>query len=104
VPAGVTTLNPILLFNSGRMSAFIDEVRKDFDLVLIRSSAMRGHRDPSILAQFTDTVLVVVEEGKVRRQVIAQALAEVQSRARSVTGVLLINRSFPVPKWIYELI
>ncbi|NTV29156.1 MAG: lipopolysaccharide biosynthesis protein [Candidatus Omnitrophica bacterium] len=104
VAAGDTELNPIILLDSDKMDVFMKEAKASYDFVLVRSSAMRNHRDPSVLIKHIDALLVIVDAGKVRRLVAQKAFEPLQNKARHNLGALLVNRTFPIPKWIYDRI
>ncbi|MFH0753880.1 MAG: Wzz/FepE/Etk N-terminal domain-containing protein [Candidatus Omnitrophota bacterium] len=104
IPAGVTAINPILLYESGKMADLLTAMKKNFDTVIIRSSALRNHRDPAILAKYTDGVLVVIEDGKVRKQVMQAAFADLKALPHKNWGALIVNRNYPIPRWIYNRI
>ncbi len=102
VAAGSTALNPIILFDSDKMDAFMKEAKAAYGLVLVRSSAMRNHKDPTVLSRHVDGLLVIVDAGKVRRQVIQNAFEPMRDKTRNLLGVILVNRKYNIPKWIYD--
>ncbi len=104
IPAGVTTMYPILLYESNRMADLLAAVKKDFDLVIVRSSALRNHKEPVLLAKLTDGLLLVVEDGEVRKQVMQASFGDLRRLQHKNWGALLVNRRYPIPRWIYNRI
>lgn len=102
IPAGKTELNPVILLDSGKLDETLDEVKKKYEVILIDCPNMKSYKDALVLAGHTDATVVVVNEGKTRRQVLKAALQPFEERKVNMVGVVLNNRTFPIPKFVYE--
>ena len=77
--------------NSKRMVAVIDALKQQADLVLFNAPPISLASDAGILASACDAALLVICNGKTRREV-AQAAKELLVRARTrVLGALLLH-------------
>jgi len=99
--AGEAQLNPITVADSGRMTAFLNEVAKKYDLVLISAPDLT-HRDSIVLAADADGVVLVVNEGRTRKQAVNFSILSLKEKKANILGVILNNRSFVIPKAIYD--
>jgi capsular exopolysaccharide synthesis family protein len=91
LPSGPSSRNPAGLLGSRRMTALLEQVAGQFDLVLIDSPALLAVAEGSLLAAAADAVLLVVactqsQEAVVRSAV--QQLAAVQARS-----FVVVNRT-----------
>lgn len=118
--AGEVDLNPAKLVESLKMAEVLKIAKDKFDVVVIDSPNIRESKDTIDIASGVDGVVLMVNEGRTRRQVAKAALAslrtaeptaslrggqatEVICKGRPVViGVILGNRTFVIPKAIYE--
>ncbi|MBF0485068.1 MAG: hypothetical protein HQL16_01010 [Candidatus Omnitrophica bacterium] len=100
--AGKTALSSIILFDPLKIERVINAAKTRYDFIIFRSSSTRSHKDPSVLVRHVDGLLAVVEEGKVRKHVFVNAFSDLKGKARHTLGVILINRTYPIPGFIYE--
>jgi protein-tyrosine kinase len=73
-----------------------------FDYVLLDAEAMRAPGQPSLLASMVEGVILVVDERETRRATARSVAAELQQAGARLLGVVLTNRSFPIPDEIYR--
>jgi len=71
--SGEAQLNPITIIDSGRMNVLLSEVAQKYDLVLISAPDLT-HWDSILLSTHVDGVLLVVDEGKTRKQAAKAAI------------------------------
>ncbi len=102
LPGQKTQLNPLTLLDSHAMQEVLRLAKERFEIVLIDSLALTPFKDTVALASHTDGVVVVVTEGKVRRQVLKSALLPLEKKQTNILGVVLNNRTFPIPSGIYK--
>ncbi len=65
--AGPEVTNPAELLTSHRLTEFLDEARRTYDIVIFDSSPLLAVADPSILAVAADRILLVVRFAATRR-------------------------------------
>jgi non-specific protein-tyrosine kinase len=84
--------NPTELLGSPRMAALVEELRKEFDYVILDTPAILSVADAAVVAPMADTVIWVVTRAQTRRgdiETVRRQLLNV--RAKSVDVV--INRA-----------
>ncbi|NUN65819.1 polysaccharide biosynthesis tyrosine autokinase [Pseudanabaena biceps] len=82
--------NPILLLESNKMTALIQEWRQEYDYVLVDTPPVIGITDAQCLSSKVDTFILVAAINRSTRGGISKAL-EVLSSARANVSGLLIN-------------
>ncbi|MBI5056337.1 MAG: polysaccharide biosynthesis tyrosine autokinase [Nitrospirae bacterium] len=104
LPSGNTTLNPITLLESPNMRAVIQKAKETFEIVFVECADLKNFTDAAILSSFVDGVIIVVNEGKVRRHVVQSAITPLEEKKSNIVGVILNNRKFPIPEILYKWI
>lgn len=100
--AGKTELNPVILLDSFRFSDVINAKVVEQEITLIDCPDLRTVKDPIVLSSCVDAVVLIVNEGRTRRQVVKNAVASLQQRQVNILGVILNNRTYPIPGIIYK--
>jgi Mrp family chromosome partitioning ATPase len=90
------------LLNSDRMRVRIGELRSTFDYILLDSAPLNSCNHGLVLGGLSDGVVLVVKANSTRRDVARSALQELNAAHISVLGVVLNQRTFPVPAKIYN--
>ncbi len=85
-----------------RFGGMLDTFRERFDLVVIDAPSPDGALDGVTLSHVVDGVVIVVESGKTRWQVVQNAIDEVRARGGRVLGVAINKRRFYVPDFLYR--
>ncbi|MFH1728818.1 MAG: polysaccharide biosynthesis tyrosine autokinase [Pseudomonadota bacterium] len=81
--------NPSELINSNNFLSFLDEVKKEYDIVLIDSPPIIAVSDPAIIAPNVDAVVLVHKQGRVPRKVLKRAKMTLENVAGNVIGIVL---------------
>ncbi len=89
LPAGDLPPNPSELLGSRRLRELLDELAKDADVVVIDSPPVLPVTDAAVLAQEVDGVLLVVDAGETRREVVQRAAESLQQVGAHLIGVVL---------------
>jgi hypothetical protein len=92
---------PAILDNP-RFDAFINLLRSRFDMVLVDCPSMAESTIAARIASISDGVVLIVDAGKTRWQVIKNQIREIQANRGSVLGVVLNKRKFYIPEFIYK--
>ncbi len=100
--AGETQLNPLTLVETNKMHQLLAQAGEKYDLVLIAAPDLK-HRDSILLSAQTDGFILVVKEGVSRKQVVLNALAPVIAKKANFLGVIMNNRTYAIPKAIYDI-
>jgi hypothetical protein len=77
-------------------------LREQFEYLLIDSPAVRHDGESSVLAQAADGVVLVIKAGQTRREVVQRALDLLRAGNAQIAGMVLNQRTFPVPQALYE--
>ena len=99
--AGSTPPNPAELLHSGKMKAFMEEIKKRFDRVIIDAPPILTVTDASILANIVDGVIMLVRCGKVPIEVVLRAKQKLQGSKANILGVLLNNVDYGKENYYY---
>jgi Mrp family chromosome partitioning ATPase len=80
----------------------MEELRNNFRYVVIHSGPLRLETGAMLLSRWTDGVVLVLEANATRKDA-ARRVKEILDAANvSVLGVVLNNRTFPIPDAIYQ--
>lgn len=102
LPAGNTSLNPTPLLDSTRMANIIKAAKEKYELVFIDYPNLRSFKDACVLCQYVDGIALVVNEGKTSRYVLQTLLTPLKHKKANMIGVIMNNRTYAIPKIIYE--
>jgi tyrosine-protein kinase Etk/Wzc len=89
IPCGVIPPNPSELLGSNRMKEIIGRLKEMFDLVLFDSPPIIAVTDAAVLGSEVDGVVLVVQEGKTRRQDVQKAQDLLENVKARIIGVVL---------------
>jgi Mrp family chromosome partitioning ATPase len=102
IPCGGAADHPQVMRNSERIKIRFEELRRQFDFVLLNAPSMSMTVHLTQLAKLADGVIFVIEANSTRRETtrrLKESLQEIQAR---VLGVVLNDRSFPIPESVYR--
>ncbi len=63
---------------------------------------LRGFKDACVLCPHLDGIALVVNEGKPRHHTITGLIAPLKHKKANLIGVILNNRTFAIPRIIYD--
>lgn len=104
LPSGNTDLNPIILLSSSMMPEIINKAKGEFDLIFVICPDLKNYIDATIISTLVDGTVLVINEGKVRRQVVENSLIPLRQKKANIIGAILNNRRYVIPKIIYKLV
>jgi Mrp family chromosome partitioning ATPase len=97
-PVGESS-NPL---NSDRFKLRMQELRKEFDYILIDVPALNLYTDAITVGQVADGVVVVLEADSTRRESALKGLQSLREAHVEVLGAVLNRRTFPIPEFVYR--
>lgn len=100
--AGKTEQKTINLLSSSKMEDIINSAKEKFEAVIIDCTMLENLKDTMILSTFVDGVVVVVNQGRERRQVVQSLILPYRNKKINCMGAIFNNRTFDVPKFIYN--
>jgi len=92
IGSGAVPPNPSEMLSGQRMKAFLDDLRTQFDYIIIDSAPTLPVSDAVALSRHVDGVLVVAQAGRTSAGNIRQMLANLEQVSAPVIGVVL-NRA-----------
>jgi len=99
---GGNYVGPMGLFESERFDTFLNNAREEFDYIILDSAPLPSFAEARVLCEKVDGVVLVVESGKIRRQVALRAKKELEDAGARILGVVLNKRKYYIPEWIYK--
>lgn len=101
LPAGDSKMNPLALFSTNKLEEIMKELSNLYDIIFIDCSNMKDYKDANLIANYIDSIVFVISEGKTRRQVIESAIAVLGEKKNKIIGAILNRRTFPIPSIFY---
>lgn len=89
ITSGTIPPNPGELIDSKRLGDFIEEVKRDYDLVIFDTAPILSTADPLILGRKVDAVLLVYRVGAISRRLLKRSMVQLSQVKCHVTGVVL---------------
>ena len=86
---GTIPPNPAELVSSKSITEFMEDVRSEYDMVLIDGPPVLAATDAAILGSRTDGVILVYQVGKISRGTLKRAKAQLDNVKANVIGVVL---------------
>jgi receptor protein-tyrosine kinase len=91
VPVGLVPPNPTEILGSRRFSNFLNNVRKEFDYVLIDAPPIGLVSDPVILATQGDGVLLILDAQNTRKGALRESVRSLQAVGANILGIVMNN-------------
>jgi len=102
MPSGKAAMNSRFPAMADGLRLRIAELRDTFRYVVIHSGPLRLETSAMLLSRWTDGVVLVLEANSTRRDTARRAKENLAAAGVSVLGVVLNNRTFPIPEAIYR--
>jgi capsular exopolysaccharide synthesis family protein len=90
------------LLNCDRLKTRFQELRNQFEYVLIDTPALNLYQDAITLGQIADGVVVVLQADSTRRETALKGLQALRDANIEVLGAVLNRRTFPIPGFVYR--
>ncbi len=91
ITSGPIPPNPSEMLASKRMGVLLDELKEQFDMILIDTPPALAVTDAQIVASRCDGVVLVIDSGKVKREIAMKAKANLDYVKARILGVVLNN-------------
>jgi polysaccharide biosynthesis transport protein len=101
LPAGTPPPNPAELLASSQMKDVIDELREQFDHVVIDTPPTLSVTDAVVLSPRVDAIILVIRSGQTTKQALRRARDILMQVNAHVTGVLLNAVDLTSPDYYY---
>ncbi|MEK8126908.1 CpsD/CapB family tyrosine-protein kinase [Paenibacillus filicis] len=91
ITSGPIPPNPSEMLASKRMTALLEDLKQSFDIILVDAPPTLAVTDSQIVATKCDGVILVVDSGKVKRDMAIKAKANLDHVKARILGVVLNN-------------
>ena len=86
----------------GELQAQVAQLQRDFRYVLINAPGCSLNDDAIVLGQLSDAAILVIEAETTHRLAARRAKQDLEDAGVCLAGTVLHNRSYPLPKALYE--
>jgi len=90
--------------SSETAQAVMEDLRRNFDYVLITAGNIAGSNNAIVLGHAARGVIMVIEANCTRREIAEKYKRSFQAANVRVLGAVLHNRTFPIPQSLYALL
>jgi Mrp family chromosome partitioning ATPase len=104
LPSGSATSDPDLLLTAERLRPPMRELRAIFDHVLVYAPPINLFAESLALSQCVDGVVLVLEAHSTRREIARNMKTYLEDLNVPLLGVVLNNRTFPIPDSVYRFL
>jgi capsular exopolysaccharide synthesis family protein len=92
------------LLNSEQMKNRIQELRNEFDYVLVDAPPLSTYADAVALGQLADGVVLVLEANSTKREAAVRVAENLRAANVKILGAVFNKRTFPIPESLYQLL
>jgi Mrp family chromosome partitioning ATPase len=103
VTAGRARVSPVAFFDSSHFDGLLASMRRHFRFTIVDGPPLLAYSDSIHLATRVDGVVLVVRHGRLKREVLQQALQLLESVNAPLLGAVLNRRKFSIPTLIFKL-
>lgn len=98
----VSDTSLVSVLGSEELDKIFDALRQRFELVIIDSPPVSTSADASLLSTVSDGVVLIVEAGRTRWQVIKDGMEQIVNQRGAILGVILNRRRHYIPDFVYR--
>jgi Mrp family chromosome partitioning ATPase len=84
------------------VKSLISSLRERFDYVIVDSAPVGVSPESTTLCDKVDAVLLVVQHGHTRREIVKRTKDIIERAGGRLLGVILNKRKFPIPGFLYR--
>jgi capsular exopolysaccharide synthesis family protein len=92
IPSGPIPANPSGLFASSSLIKLLEEVKNNFDVILIDCPSVLSLADVPMLAAKCDGVLMVIDSKKGKKRLVKKAMSKLRHVHANVIGAVINNK------------
>jgi protein-tyrosine kinase len=96
--------DPDLLLTVDRVQPCLKELGAHFDYVIIHTLPINLYAESLALSQVVDGVLLVLKANVTRREIVRSVKTRLEDLDVPVLGIVLTNRTYPIPAAVYRLL
>ncbi|MFL5616083.1 MAG: polysaccharide biosynthesis tyrosine autokinase [Gemmatimonadaceae bacterium] len=99
LPSGPLPPNPAELLGSVQMTALLDQLSLNYDLLILDTPPLLAASDAAIVSRVVDGAIVVVRAGKTEKSALQTAVQQLATVGARVLGTVLNDPDAEVPKY-----
>jgi receptor protein-tyrosine kinase len=99
---GSPVADPHSLLNSSRLKGRFQDLRKEFDYVVIDAPPLTRYSDAFALAKIADGIVLVLEENATRRESAIRITEHLRASGIRILAAVLNKRTYPIPESLYR--
>jgi Mrp family chromosome partitioning ATPase len=96
--------DPDLLLTADRARASLQLLSAQFDRLIVNAPPINLYAESLALSQFVDGVVLVLEANITRREIVRNVKTHLEDLNVPLLGIVLNNRTFPIPEAVYRLV
>ncbi len=100
--AGNLPTESVRLLNSEPLKMRLQELRSEFDYVIIDVPALNAYTDAIALGRVAEGIVVVLQADSTRKESALKGLESLREARIEVLGAVLNRRTFPIPEFVYR--
>ena len=101
VPSGKIPPNPAEMLGSKAMTAFLEEMKKHFDYIVLDTPPLQAVTDAQILSTKVDGTLIVVRAGVTKKEAVHNAISIINKVNGNLIGTVLNGADNSRDKYYY---
>ena len=101
VPSGKIPPNPAEMLGSKAMTAFLEEMKKHFDYIVLDTPPLQAVTDAQVLSTKVDGSLLVVRAGVTKKDAVHNAVSIINKVNGNITGTVLNGADNSKDKYYY---
>jgi len=102
ISSGSSSSESLSLLNSNRVKARFEEMRAEFDYVLVDAPPLTHYADAITLGRLSDGLVLILEANATRREAALAVTDNLRASQIRVLGAVLNKRTFPIPDLLYR--
>lgn len=102
--AGMTAAQPLALMRSRQLQSTLARLLERYDHVIIDTPTINSFPDAKVVGQMAGGALIVARSGQTPRETIAEAKKRFDNGGVKVLGLVLNQRTDPIPDALYQMI
>src|SRR5215467_2104160 len=102
ISCGSGTQQTLGLLHSDHAKQRMDDLRKEFNYILIDAPPLNSYSEGVALGQFSDGLVLVLEANSTRRDASCRIAERLRAMQVNILGAVLNKRTFPIPDMLYR--
>ena len=89
-------------FNGLRIAKLVASLADEFSHIIVDGPSVSEIPDPPLVLRAFGGVALVVEANRTKREAVEESMRVLNSAAANLLGIILTNREYFIPDWVYK--